>query len=221
MINQLLQHLNSQVKLVLASSSPRRLEILGIIGLKPEVIVSGFAEDIDKTGLTPQQYVEATASAKARSVHEVLASSGRSVDVIVGVDTVVESAGVILEKPDDAQHALRMLQSLSGGRHSVHTGVALKFMDGSSYIFHETTYIEFAAVSTEALEAYVATGEPMDKAGGFGIQGAAAAFISGINGCYYNVMGLPLHKFCAELCRFLHMSEGTLHVAPPLTPDSK
>ncbi len=95
----------------------------------------------------------------------------------MGVDTVVESAGVILEKPDDAQHALRMLQSLSGGRHSVHTGVALKFMDGSSYIFHETTYIEFAAVSTEvkcscmlspsakrhllvqALEAYVATGE--------------------------------------------------------------
>jgi hypothetical protein len=67
----------------------------------------------------------------------------------VGVDTVVESAGVILEKPDDAQHALRMLQSLSGGRHSVHTGVALKFMDGSSHVFHETTHIEFATVSTE------------------------------------------------------------------------
>ena len=67
----------------------------------------------------------------------------------MGVDTVVESAGVILEKPDDAQHALRMLQSLSGGRHSVHTGVALKFMDGSSHVFHETTHIEFATVSTE------------------------------------------------------------------------
>jgi hypothetical protein len=78
----------------------------------------------------------------------------------VGVDTVVESAGVILEKPDDAQHALRMLQSLSGGRHSVHTGVALKFMDGSSHVFHETTHIEFATVSTEVKCLCVCTHAP-------------------------------------------------------------
>ncbi len=82
-------------------------------------------------------------------VLQAVVSSGRSIDIIVGVDTVVESAGVILEKPDDAQHALRMLQSLNGGRHAVHTGVALKFMDGSSHCFHETTLIDFAAVSTE------------------------------------------------------------------------
>ena len=139
-------------------------------------------------------------------------------DVVVGVDTVVESAGLILEKPNDADHALRMLQSLSGGRHQVHTGVVFKFMNGSSHSFHETTYIDFAIVPTEvsqvaythapqqhhlrvqALQAYVQSGEvsllqqrctcfvimndwlwivvvithihqPMDKAGGFGIQG--------------------------------------------------
>jgi hypothetical protein len=108
---------------------------------------------------------------------QAVTSSGQRVDIIVGVDTVVESAGVILEKPDDAEHALRMLQSLSGGRHYVHTGVVLKFMDGSSHSFHETTQIQFAAVCTEAsvylnvrsrqqhhmfvqaLQAYVATGE--------------------------------------------------------------
>jgi septum formation protein len=82
-------------------------------------------------------------------MRQAVVSSGRSVDIIVGVDTVVESAGIILEKPDDAEHALRMLQSLSGGRHSVHTGVALKFMNGSIHSFHETTDIEFAAVATE------------------------------------------------------------------------
>ena len=108
---------------------------------------------------------------------QAVTSSGQRVDIIVGVDTVVESAGVILEKPEDAEHALRMLQSLSGGRHYVHTGVVLKFMDGSSHSFHETTQIQFAAVCMEAsvylnarsqqqhhlfvqaLQAYVATGE--------------------------------------------------------------
>jgi septum formation protein len=82
-------------------------------------------------------------------MRQVVVSSGRSVDIIVGVDTVVESAGTILEKPDDAEHALRMLQSLSGGRHSVHTGVALLFANGSGHSFYETTHIEFAAAAKE------------------------------------------------------------------------
>ncbi|KXZ42540.1 hypothetical protein GPECTOR_137g647 [Gonium pectorale] len=133
------------------------------------------------------------------------------------VNRVVEAGGEILEKPDDAEHAFRMISSLSGRRHHVHTGVVLVLPgepDPSTGVpplvraFTSTTAVTFDTLSDEAIRAYVATGEPYGKAGSYGIQGAAGAFVTGIEGCFFNVVGFPLHRFCSELMSLIE--EGRL-----------
>lgn len=154
--------------------------------------MSGFEETLPKDGLSGAQYAELTATAKAVQVAE----QAHDVDLVIGADTVVELNGQILEKPEDEDDACRMLQQLSGSQHRVHTGVALVLpkKGGRLVNFTTSTLVAFDNLSTQAIEAYVSSGEPMGKAGAYGIQGKAGVFVKRIDGCYFNVVGLPLNS---------------------------
>lgn len=205
--------LNGAVSIVLASASPRRREILTkTLGLTNVVVVkSAFAEDLDKSKYDgAAAYAEATAWKKAMDVCQNWSSYSDlpMPDVVISADTVVESAsGTVMEKPGDASEARAMLRALSGSTSRVHTGVAIvtpkvrvdRVGELCGKVFSETTRVEFAELEDEEIDAYIATGEPFDKAGGYGIQGPAAAFIRGIVGDYFNVVGFPVHAFTREL----------------------
>ena len=171
--------------LVLASGSPRRRELLALITPQFETL----ALDIDERAITadtPAALVEKLAAAKAAA-----AAALRPGDLVLGCDTVVDLAGAVLGKPQDRADAARMLRALSGRSHLVHTGVCAKRGDERQSLV-ETTRVFFDEIDDAALEAYLDTDEPYDKAGGYGVQGFAARFIPRIEGCYYNVMGLPV-----------------------------
>lgn len=170
--------------LILASKSPRRAEILTQAGF--EFLVR--AADVDEArldGEAPDAYVRRVAIAKARAV---AVDDG---EIVLGADTVVVAGEEVLGKPRDAAEAARMLRLLSGAEHAVITGICLRTRErevGDSAI----TRVRFAALSEEEIAAYVDSGEPMDKAGGYAIQGLAARYIERIEGCYFNVVGLPV-----------------------------
>lgn len=183
------------MELILASGSSRRLELLRQIGLEPRVVVSRGEEE--KNDVTPEQLVLANALAKGREVRERL---GDRVPILAA-DTLVALDGEILGKPRDRAEAARMLRKLSGRTHRVLTGMAL-FFQGQVRTHVETTQVEFSPLSEKDIAWYIATGEPLDKAGAYGIQGKAALFIPSIQGSYTNVVGLPLaplKKLFAEL----------------------
>lgn len=174
--------------LILASGSPRRKEILEQVGLDFRVLPSDVEEVITKQ--VPSDIVMELSKQKAEDVWNKL---GNEKNIILGADTVVAYDGKILGKPKNVEDAKAMLCMLSGKKHSVYTGVTLISEVGSE-TFYEETLVEFYEMTKEEIDAYVATGEPMDKAGAYGIQGKAAAFIKGIEGDYYNVVGLPIAK---------------------------
>jgi septum formation protein len=192
--------------LVLASASPRRRELLAQVGYKFEVRPAHIPED-PLPGEDPIVYVTRLAREKAEAVYRELAMAqemGRGVDraaqslVVLGADTTVTLDGMILGKPEDAADAARILRLLSGRTHRVITGVALATNNGVD-VATEATAVRFLTLSDGEIEAYIATGEPMDKAGAYGIQGGAARWIPRIEGCYFNVMGLPLALVCSML----------------------
>lgn len=173
--------------LILASASPRRRELLAHLGLAFSV----EAADIDETPHLeehPVSYTKRLAKEKAQAI--ALRHPGGAV---LGADTTVVLDHLILGKPADAEDARRMLQLLQGRTHQVITGVALHF-DTQTIVEAETTMVSFAPMTAETIDAYVATGEPLDKAGAYGIQGIAAQFIPRIEGDYSNVVGLPLAR---------------------------
>ena len=164
-----------------------------------QVIVSNFEEDLSKDSVTGRKYAELTAAHKALDVAQSLAEP---VDLVISADTVVECQGHILEKPADDDDARRMLQLLSDGSHEVHTGCALATWSGDKWDVHsfvETTTVTFDNLSLGEINAYIASGEPFGKAGSYGIQGMAAPFAKSISGCYFNIVGLPLHRLSREL----------------------
>ncbi len=205
------------LKVVLASASPRRRELLQQLGLTFQVQPSTFDELLDKAAYaTGADYAADTAKHKAKQVAEDIASDGAAADIgvlVVGSDTVVDLDGEILENPNDREHAIAMLRKLSGRSHRVHTGVALYIVprgiqnegDGGlkHRLFAETTEVTFSALDDETIAAYVDSGEPMDKAGSYGIQQLGGSFVPEIKGCYFNVMGLPLNRLSRELAVFL------------------
>lgn len=185
-------------RIVLASRSPRRLEILRGVGLEPEVIVSDVDESIVDTSLNPSDYAMKLSSLKSGAV---LDRAGDA--LVVGSDTVVVADGRILGQPADAGEAYAMLQSLSGGWHSVVSGLSVRdTRSGREETTFEETRVKFQTLTDEEIHSYIATGEPMDKAGAYGIQGLAGLFVSRIEGGYYNVVGLPLHKLYTLLKKF-------------------
>ena len=206
MILAALPTLNS-LHIVLASGSPRRRELLEQIGLKFRVMPSTFSENLDKSA-----FAEASAypvETAYRKTMEVAGRCGNEADVVIGADTVVvrddgDGAFTILEKPRDDGHAREILQSLSGQSHSVITGVIVHDVRRNKTTrLHVSTRVRFASLSAAEIDAYVATGEYKDKAGGYGIQGIASVFVESLEGCYYNVVGLPLHSLCSTLAALI------------------
>lgn len=183
-------------KIILASASPRRRELLEQGGIPFTVIPSQAEEKI--TTEQPGQAVEELSYLKCSDIYEK--SLG---DVLViGADTVVASEGKILGKPSSQKEAVKMLQSLQGREHEVYTGVTIMAREGNENrkkTFHEKTKVVFYPMSDEEIRSYVNTGEPMDKAGAYGIQGKSAVFIKEISGDYNNVVGLPLARLYQEL----------------------
>jgi nucleoside triphosphate pyrophosphatase len=178
---------NCQQKLILASSSPRRAEILTAVGWPFEVLVAAVDETI-RNGEDPVSYVKRLALAKARAAAEKLTSG-----LVLGADTTVVVAGEILGQPQDDTDARRMLELLSGKWHEVLTGIALVGVGTELCLVDcERTRVRFAQLSAVEIDWYVSTGEPMGKAGGYGVQGKAALFIEMIEGDYFNVVGLPI-----------------------------
>ena len=183
--------------LILASASPRRADLLRAAGIKVDVRPANVDEAV-RPGEPPEQYACRLAREKALAIS--IRSPGR---LILGADTVVVVNGLILGKPNDADDAIRMLRLLSGRRHDVITGVALVAPDGASGprvdSRAEATAVEFAPLSDSEIEWYVASGEPMDKAGGYAIQGLASRFVTRVEGSYSNVVGLPI-ALVYEMC---------------------
>ena len=178
--------------LILASQSPRRREILERAGIPFTVRVADVDESL-RAGEAAQSYVRRLATQKAVAV-------SRAGEVVLGADTTVVAGGEILGKPVDEADAERMLLLLSGKTHEVITGICLK-VGGQLYIDAETTLVRFVEMSGAEIQAYVKTGEPMDKAGAYAIQGGASRYIDRIEGCYWNVVGLPVAKVFGQLRR--------------------
>ena len=183
--------------IVLASASPRRLELLSSLGLDVDVVPSGYGEP-DDPALTPLQLAVRHAREKAL---DVASRESRDGSVIVAADTVVDVDGIALGKPRDAAEAVRMLRLLSGREHQVHTAFAVVVPDGEIAEESSSTRVRFFALGEDEIGEYVATGEPMDKAGAYGIQGRAAALVESIDGDFYTVMGFPLARFVRLLRR--------------------
>ena len=185
----------TQKKIILASKSPRRREILENLGIAFEIVTA--ETDESSTQCDPRLLVEELSLRKAQAVRDRLADEGRlDADcVILASDTVVAVDGAILGKPRDAADARCMIERLSGRRHEVISGIAL-IGNGVCGATHEVTEVEFDTPDAEALERYLATAEPYDKAGAYAIQGTASLWIRGIRGCYFNVVGLPVYRLC-------------------------
>jgi septum formation protein len=175
-------------KLVLASGSPRRAEILRAAGWPFEAVAADIDESV-RDGEDAVSYVKRLALTKAQTV-----ARARSEGLVLGADTTVVVAGELLGQPLDDDDARRMLKLLSGKWHEVLTGVALLRADENTqrFVDHETTRVRFARMSDEEIDWYVATGEPRGKAGAYGIQGHAALFVEEIAGDYFNIVGLPI-----------------------------
>lgn len=180
--------------MILASTSPRRQELIKLLGKPYRIEVRETEEKID-LAKSVEENVQSLAKQKAMAVATAFPS-----ELVIGADTVVCLDGKILGKPKDAEDAKRTLAMLSGRIHEVHTGVALVCIRAQRIeTFVETTKVKMKQLSQDEIEAYVASGEVLDKAGSYGIQGKGAIYIEGIEGDYYNVVGLPVHRLYEAL----------------------
>lgn len=182
-------------RIILASASPRRRELLEKAGLSFEIKAADIDEHISPCA-TPEEAVQELALQKASAV-----ASSEPDCIVIGSDTVVACDGNILGKPKDEADAARMLRSLSGKTHEVCTGVAI-IKNKKIKVFCETTEVEFYDLSDKEINDYVKTGEPLDKAGAYGIQGKGCILVKSISGDYSNVVGLPVSKVYRELGDF-------------------
>ena len=182
-----------KMRIILASKSPRRREILATVGLDFEIITSEADESSDEQN--PEKRVEILAERKGRAVEELLLSRGETLDgtLIIASDTLVHMDGSVLGKPSGRDSAREMLSSLSGRGHFVSSGVYLSY-EGRGVASFVTTAVRFADMTDAEIEKYLDTDEPYDKAGAYGIQGIASLFIEGIEGDYFNVVGLPIRR---------------------------
>ena len=178
--------------LILASASPRRRELLGLLTTEFTVCTADVDESIFREA-TPAALAGRLAAEKCRAAQAALLAAGTAAetDCVIGCDTVVDADGTVLGKPKTPADAEAMLRLLSGRTHLVHTGLAVR-RGGAELLRTVTTAVRLAPLSDAEIAAYIATDEPYDKAGGYGIQGRAARFITGIDGDYYTVMGLPV-----------------------------
>lgn len=185
-------------RMILASGSPRRKELLQMLEVPFEVLVSDTEEIITKN--EPAEVTKELSYQKAMAVAEQVEEG-----IIIGADTVVSIDGKILGKPADTEEAREMIYKLQGKSHMVYTGVTVIAKSGdmvSASSFAEGTKVNVAPMTENEIEAYISTDEPYDKAGAYGIQGLFGKFIEGIEGDYFNVVGLPVHRLYEELKKF-------------------
>ena len=176
------------MKLILASASPRRKELMEMLRPDALEIVPAVGEERADPALPPDELVKALSRAKAA---EVAARCAQADDAVIGADTIVVLDGAVLGKPRDEADAARMLRALSGRTHTVFTGITVQ--RGAKVLSHaERTEVRFRALSDAEIARYLATGEPLDKAGAYGAQGYASLFVEHLDGDFFNVMGLPL-----------------------------
>ena len=183
------------MNVVLASASPRRKLILENAGYSVTVRVSDADETLPEN-ITPEKAVEHLAKVKANAVER------KTDELVIGADTVVVLDGEILGKPADEDDAFKMLTALSGRKHKVYTGVCIIYNEKEE-IFHDCTEVEFYPLLPDEIRAYIKTGEPMDKAGSYGIQEKGSLFVKGIVGDYFSVMGLPVALINQKIKVFL------------------
>ena len=185
-------------RIILASASPRRAELLRSLGFELDVIPSNYDEP-EHPHLVPRDLAIVHARHKCRDVRERVSLEGA---VLVAADTVVDVDGIAYNKPVNERDAKRMLRDLSGRTHIVHTAFALAARDRTDLIEHcESTFVTFFPLSDAEIDAYVASGEPMDKAGAYGIQAYGATLVERVEGDFYTVMGFPLARFVRTLYR--------------------
>jgi septum formation protein len=185
------------IQLILASASPRRRELLALIGI-PFRVDPACIDEVPPDAHAPEEIAKTLAREKAVAVARRYRSG-----IVIGADTIVVLDGEILGKPEDTQEALAMLRRLNGREHQVVTGIALLDIVDGKVVREQCdvvcTRVWFRQVSEEHLRRYVDTGEPMDKAGAYGTQGYGSTLIERIEGCYFNVVGLPVSRLCAML----------------------
>ncbi|HEY4739550.1 MAG TPA: Maf family protein [Candidatus Acidoferrales bacterium] len=191
------------MKLILASGSPRRAEILRAAGFSFDIIPADI-DEILSPGEPATDYVQRLAEEKAHTVaRKIAAIEPATQAIVIAADTTVVVNGAILEKPQSASDARRMLEQLSGGMHDIYTGVVLlRLPDGAARKFVDVTRVYFADLSAAEIADYIASGEPFGKAGAYAIQGLGGRFVKRIEGSYFNVMGLPLGRIYQELRKF-------------------
>ncbi len=180
------------MKIILASASPRRCQLLSLIAPDFAVLASQVDEGVDGS-LPPKKQCGQLALRKARAVAALHPN-----DIIIGADTIVAISGLVLGKPENDEDARRMLRMLSGKTHKVYTGVAI-LAPGVKDLFCSVTDVTFYPLAPQMIDDYVATGEPADKAGAYGIQEKGALLVKRIDGDFYNVMGLPVARLCKRL----------------------
>lgn len=183
--------------IILASQSPRRRQLLEQMGFTDFLVHPAQGEEVVDPNLAPGALVETLSRQKALEV----SAGADPEDLIIAADTVVAVDGQVLGKPHSPEHAFEMLQSLSGREHTVYTGVTV--CRGEQILTqHEATSVHFRPLTPQEIDAYIATGEPMDKAGSYGIQGLGALLVEGISGDYFNVVGLPVCRLGRMLTQF-------------------
>ena len=196
MIHELLHY----KKVILASLSPRRKELFSLLGISFTAIPAELEETINNEA--PQTQAMQNALRKAQIVKDKVNKDA----LVVSADTLVALNNHILGKPADAEEAGKFLRLLSGRSHSVYTGICIYYNDLAN-INYEQTFVTFAELSEAEINSYIATGEPLDKAGAYGIQGFGAQFITKVEGCYFNVMGFPIRLFYNMLKTILGKEE--------------
>jgi septum formation protein len=199
--------LKEQPELILASSSPRRQELIRMLGFPVRVIAS-HADESTPSGMQPSQIVETLSLRKAQTVAEQCDDPHTHGSIVVGSDTIVVLKDRVYGKPQGQEDAVRMLRELQGTTHQVYTGVACILLEPGSkeqpkaVTGHTVNHVTFRTMSEHEIEGYVRTGEPLDKAGAYGIQGIGSVFIDRINGDFYSIMGLPLNLLYPMLQSF-------------------
>jgi septum formation protein len=201
----------NDLNLILASGSPRRKQLLADLGLQFDIITSNVGEEVNET-VPPNEYVSMIAKRKADAVLQTLNRKGQMKGLIISADTTVVIDGQILGKPQDGKEAFAMLQKLQGQKHTVYTAVCLLDTFTRQHLLqYAETVVEMKPLSEEQIRAYVETGEPMDKAGAYAIQGIGATLVAGIVGDYFNVVGLPLSLLSDMLTEMGHPLLAAAH----------
>ncbi|XP_017759817.1 PREDICTED: maf-like protein Athe_1300 [Eufriesea mexicana] len=202
MLEQTMQVLTTG-RIVLASGSPRRYEIVKLLGINVEVVPSKYDENLDRSMYKSiGEYTQDLAKYKVQEVYDRLKEDTISPSLIIGADTLVIRDNVIYGKPKNNSHAFEMLSNLANKEHTVYTGVCLK-TPKKEVSFYESTKVKFGNISKEQILTYIKSGEPLDKAGGYGIQGLGACLIEKVDGDFYTVMGLPLYRITQKLNEML------------------